>query len=55
MRFWVSNAIFSHWARTFAGRGLEVRDTWGAIGDVRGVHGVLHMSGSGSDAVRMVD
>ncbi|MFN7734778.1 MAG: hypothetical protein ACK5O8_01555 [Pirellula sp.] len=55
MRFWVSNAIFSHWARTFAGRGLEVRDTLGLIGDVRGVHGVLHMSGSGSDAVRRID
>jgi hypothetical protein len=55
VRFLVSNAIFSHWARSFAGRGLEVRDTWGLIGDDGGIHGVFHMSGSGSEAVRRID
>ena len=42
-------------ARTFSGSGLEVRFAWGSRGDVQGCHDGRHMSGSGSEAMRMVD
>ena len=54
-RFSASQVIFSHWARTVSGSGPEVRYTWGSRGDVRGLLGDRHVSGSGSELVRMVD
>jgi len=54
-RFSASQAIFSPYAQTFSGSGLEVRYTWGSRGDVRGLLGDRHMSGSGSEAVRRID
>jgi hypothetical protein len=36
-RFSALHAIFSRWARTFSGIGLEVRFAWGSRGDVRGL------------------
>jgi hypothetical protein len=54
-RFFDSQAIFSPYAQTFSGSGLEVRFAWGSRGDVRGLLGGRHMSGSGSELVRMVD
>jgi hypothetical protein len=54
-RFSDSQAIFSPYAQTFSGSGLEVRFAWGTSGGVRGCHGDRHMSGSGSELVRMVD
>jgi hypothetical protein len=53
-RFSDSQAIFSLWAQTESGSGPEVRYTWGSRGDVRGLLGDRHMSGSGSEAVRMM-
>jgi len=54
-RFFASQAIFTHWAQTESGSGLEVRFAWGSRGDVQGCHDGRHMSGSGSEAMRMVD
>jgi hypothetical protein len=54
-RFFASQAIFTHWAQTESGSGLEVRFAWGSRDDVRGLLGGRHMSGSGSELVRMVD
>jgi hypothetical protein len=53
-RFSDSQAIFSQWAQTESGSGPEGRFAWGSRGDVRGLLGDRHMSGSGSEAVRMV-
>ena len=53
-RFSASQAIFTPCARTFSGSGLEVRFAWGSRGDVRGLLGDRHMSGSGSELVRMM-
>ena len=44
----VSKAIFLYWAQTESGSGLEVRFALGTRGDVRGLLGDRHMSGSGS-------
>ncbi len=46
VRFSDLQAFFSQWARSFTRRGLEVRDMWGLIGDVRGIHGVFICSGA---------
>jgi hypothetical protein len=54
-RFFASQAIFTHWAQTESGSGLEVRFAWGSRDGVRGLLGDRHMSGSGSELVRMVD
>jgi hypothetical protein len=54
-RFSDSQAIFSLWAQTESGSGLEVRFAEGTRDDARGLLGGRHMSGSGSEAVRRID
>jgi hypothetical protein len=45
--FSASHAIFSRWAQTFSGSGLEVRFAWGSRGDVQGCHdGVVNCPGA---------
>jgi hypothetical protein len=54
-RFFDSQVIFSPYAQTFSGSGLEVRFAWGSRDDVRGLLDGRQLSGSGSELVRMVD
>ncbi|MFM7973528.1 MAG: hypothetical protein ACKO8U_00550, partial [Pirellula sp.] len=42
-------------AQTESGSGPAGRFAWGSRGDVRGCHAGRQLSGSGSEAVRMVD